>query len=199
MSVRRRGWSDLERALRLRPPLRSAERTGQTAAVALTFREQGGGLELLFIHRAEHPQDPWSGQMAFPGGRSEERDADLRQTAIRETLEEIGLDLARADQLGSLDETRAMSRMRPLDLTITPFVFRVRGMPEPRLSAEVTSLHWIPLDDLLGSRFRELMDYPHDGQRLKFPCFRIQGKTIWGLTYRMFSNLQALLEEVEAG
>ncbi len=197
MNARRTAWGDLERALGLRPPLRSAQ-TGARAAVALTLRERGGGLELLFIHRAEHPQDPWSGQMAFPGGRAEEGDADLRQTAIRETLEEIGLDLARADDLGSLDETSAMSRMRPLDLTITPYVFRWRGSHEPRLSPEVTSLHWIALDDLLGSRFRELMDYPHDGQRLKFPCFRIQGKTIWGLTYRMFSNLQALREEVEA-
>jgi 8-oxo-dGTP pyrophosphatase MutT (NUDIX family) len=186
--VRRTAWGDLERALALRPPC-------STAAVALAFREAVLGLELLFIHRAEHPQDPWSGQMAFPGGRRERGDAELRQTAIRETFEEIGIDLSQAGLLGALDETRAMSRMRPLDLTITPFVFRLSGPQAPRLSAEVVSLHWVPLDDLLSSRFRDLMDYPHDGQRLKFPCFRVQGKTIWGLTYRMFSNLQALLEE----
>jgi 8-oxo-dGTP pyrophosphatase MutT (NUDIX family) len=193
--VRRTSWDDLERALAVRAPLRAPEPTGSAAAVALTFRETAQGLELLFIHRAEHPQDPWSGQMAFPGGRREPGDAELRQTAVRETFEEIGIDLGKAGFLGALDETRAMSRMRPLDLTITPFVFRLAGAQEPRLSAEVVSLHWVPLDDLLSSRLRELMDYVHGGQQLKFPCFRVQGKTIWGLTYRMFSNLQALLEE----
>jgi 8-oxo-dGTP pyrophosphatase MutT (NUDIX family) len=194
--MRRTGWGDLERALGLRPPVRLDAAAAGKAAVALTFREGPAGLELLFIHRAEHPQDPWSGQMAFPGGRSEQADADLERTAIRETAEEIGIDLARAGRLlGSLDETRAMSRLRALDLTITPFVFRLLATPVPELSAEVTSVHWIPLDDLLGSGYRELMDHTHDGQRLAFPCFRIQGKTIWGLTYRMFSSLQSLIED----
>jgi 8-oxo-dGTP pyrophosphatase MutT (NUDIX family) len=194
--VQRTSWGDLERALAWREPARIVAAVASKAAVALVFRERPAGLELLFIHRAEHPQDPWSGQMAFPGGRAEDGDRDLELTAIRETAEEIGLDLARdARRLGSLDETRAMSRMRALDLTITPFVFRLEREAEPVLSAEVDGVHWIPLDDLLGSRFRELMDYPYQGYGLKFPCFRVRGRTIWGLTYRMFANLQTLLEE----
>ena len=188
--------ADLERALGLRPALRLEDQVGSKAAVALVFRERETLLDLLFIHRAEHPDDPWSGQMAFPGGRAEADDRDLQATAVRETREEIGIDLAvAADSLGSLDETRAVSRMRPVDLTITPFVFRLRASGDPVLSDEVRSVHWIPLDDLLSSRHRELMDYALDGQRLKFPCFRVDGKTIWGLTYRMFSNLQNLIEE----
>jgi len=194
--VKRTDWGDLERALGLRPPVRLQGSVTRKAAVALTLREGENGLELLFIHRAEHPQDPWSGHMGFPGGRAEAGDLDLRQTAIRETAEEIGVDLERsAHDLGSLDETRAMSRMRALDLTITPFVFRLDEHHPHVLSLEVTSVYWIPLDDLLGSSYRELMNYTHEGQRLAFPCFRVQGKTIWGLTYRMFSNLQALIEE----
>ena len=194
--MRRTTWSDLERALALRPPQRVEVDVASKAAVALALRENARGLELLFIHRAEHPQDPWSGQMAFPGGRFERGDADLEATAVRETREEIGIDLRRsAERIGSLDETRAMSRMRPLDLTITPFVYRMTQPGEPSLSSEVRGVHWIGLDDLLGSRYRELMDYRHDGQRLQFPCFLVEGRTIWGLTYRMFSNLQQLLEE----
>lgn len=194
--MRNVGFADLERALARRPALRLTDEGGSKAAVALVFRERAARLELLFIHRAEHPEDPWSGQMAFPGGRAETADPDLSATAVRETREEIGIDLAvGADALGSLDETRAVSRMRPVDLTITPFVFRLRSAADPELSDEVTSVHWIGLDDLLSSRHRELMDYALDGQRLQFPCFRVDGKTIWGLTYRMFSNLQNLIEE----
>jgi hypothetical protein len=63
------------------------------------------------------------------------------------------------------------------------------------LSDEVTSVHWVPLDDLLGPLYRGLLDYSQGGEALSFPCFRVQGKTIWGLTYRMFSNLQSLIEE----
>jgi 8-oxo-dGTP pyrophosphatase MutT (NUDIX family) len=194
--VKRTGWSDLERALALRPPLRLDVQVSRKAAVALMLREGESGLELLFIHRAEHPLDPWSGHMGFPGGRAEQGDADLRATAIRETREEIGIDLLRSGrELGSLDETRAMSRMRALDLTITPYVFRLDEHHAHVLSAEVTSVHWVPLDDLLGPLYRGLMDYTHAGEMLSFPCFRVQGKLIWGLTYRMFANLQALIEE----
>jgi 8-oxo-dGTP pyrophosphatase MutT (NUDIX family) len=188
-------WRELERALALRAPRDVEERVSSRAAVALAFREAGTGLELLFIERAEHPGDPWSGQMAFPGGRWEEGDRDLAATAVRETREELGLDLlVDCERLGRLDEVRAMSRMRPLDLAITPFVFRVRRLPPLELSDEVRGVHWLPLDALLGPGLRSSLDYPHAGTTLRFPCFRANGKVIWGLTHRMFSNLQALLE-----
>src|SRR4051812_22030254 len=122
------------------------------AAVAVILREGTAGLEVLFIRRAEHPQDPWSGQMAFPGGRAEPANADLRATAVRETREEIGVDLfAAAEDLGRLDEVRAVARGRPVNLTITPFVFRLRQPFDPVLSVEVRSLHWLPLGELLGT------------------------------------------------
>ena len=196
--MRRTSWDDLARALALRPPLRVSVPVGAKAAVALTLRDAAAGLELLFINRAEQPQDPWSGQMAFPGGRQEDGDADLRATAVRETHEEIGIDLSSsAGYLGSLDETRAVSRMRTLDLTITPFVFRLQAEVQPALSSEVRGLHWIPLEELLSSRLRGLFDFAVDGQHLQFPCFQFEGRTIWGLTYRMFANLQTLLEEAQ--
>ncbi|HEV8382740.1 MAG TPA: CoA pyrophosphatase, partial [Gemmatimonadales bacterium] len=74
------------------------------AAVAVILHESDDGLEALFIHRAVRVGDTWSGQIAFPGGRREPSDHDLLATAIRETLEEVGVDLSRAERLGVLDD-----------------------------------------------------------------------------------------------
>jgi len=187
----RLGWDDVRRALGSRPPARVGAEVGRRAAVALVLRDGPSGIELLFIRRAEHPEDPWSGQMAFPGGRSEPGDADLLATAVRETAEEIGIDLSReAEHLGRLDEVRAMARLRPVDLAIAPFVFRLRGAASLRPNHEVRSVHWIPLDELVREERRSVMDYPYQGSTLQFPCLRVEDVVIWGLTYRMFVSLQ---------
>jgi 8-oxo-dGTP pyrophosphatase MutT (NUDIX family) len=188
-------WAAVRRALALRAPTRVLDPVGSRAAVALILRESAGGLELLFIRRAQHDGDPWSGQMGFPGGRAEPGEEGLLLTAIRETQEEIDLKLEPTELLGELDEVRAMARMRPMDLSIQPFVFRLPE-GESRLcpSSEVTSLHWIPLDEIRGPRWRSPFEYEHQGTTLSFPSLRYEGLVIWGLTYRMFTNFEELLE-----
>jgi 8-oxo-dGTP pyrophosphatase MutT (NUDIX family) len=154
------------------------------------------GVELLFIRRAEHEKDPWSGHMGFPGGRAEPTDADPEATAVRETLEETGLDLARdGGRLGALDEVKALARGRPVDLVIAPIVFRLSRRLEGAPSHEVVSLHWLPLERLLAPQARSTMQYQIEETVLELPCLRIDGLVIWGLTYRMFENLAAALRE----
>jgi len=197
--VHRLTWARIEAALLSRPPARVAEAVSARAAVALILREGPSGLELLFIRRADHPQDPWSGQMAFPGGRAEPGEEDLKATAVRETAEEIGVDLeSAAECLGILDEVRAMARMRPVSLTILPFVFRLRGEIAPVLSDEVRSLHWIPLDELLAAERRSVMDYVQEGATMQFPCLRVEDVVIWGLTYRMLLGLEERIPPPDA-
>jgi 8-oxo-dGTP pyrophosphatase MutT (NUDIX family) len=136
--------------------------------------------------------------MAFPGGRAEPGE-DLKATAVRETAEEIGLDLERdAEPLGVLDEVRAMARMRPVSLTILPFVFRLRGPAQPVVGPEVRSVHWIPFDHLLDAERRSVMDYADQGATLQFPCLRVEDVVIWGLTYRMLVGLQERMPPAEA-
>ena len=184
-------WEAIRAALVSRPPQKVTDPVAARAAVAVVLRDGPGHIEILFIRRADHPADPWSGQMAFPGGRAEPGDADLRDTALRETREETGIDLqVAAEHLGDLDEVRASARMRPLDLAISPFVYRLRRDVPPTLSAEVRSVHWLPLDDLLGPTRRSTMDYQHQGDTLQFPCLRVEELVIWGLTYRMFMSFQ---------
>jgi 8-oxo-dGTP pyrophosphatase MutT (NUDIX family) len=184
------GWDEVRAAIGVREAARVADVVGSRAAVAVVMREGESGLDVLFMRRAERPDDPWSGQMSFPGGRAEPGDADLAATAVRETLEETGIDLTRdAELLGPLDEVRAMARLRPMDLTIAPFVFRLRRAVEPVLSDEVAGLHWLPLEELVRPDLRSTMEYPHLETRLTFPCLRVQDLVIWGLTYRMFLGL----------
>ena len=157
-------------------------------------------MEILFIRRAERAEDPWSGQVGFPGGRAEPEDSDLGATARRETLEEIGIDLARdAEFLGGLDEIRAMARGRPVDLAIAPFVFHLRGGGSVCLGDEVTSVHWLSLDRLLGPEHHGRFEYRHEEGTVELPCLRLGDFVIWGLTYRMFGGLRKRLVALMAG
>jgi len=188
------GIDDVARAIAEGAQAR-AEDAGTRAAVALILRDSGAGIQLLFIQRAEHPGDPWSGQMGFPGGRAEPSDDGVLATAIRETREETGIDLSRSARLlGRLNEVRAVARGRPVDLAISPFVFHlgeaVTARPDPR---EVRALVWIGLDRLLGTTLRSTLAYDHEGTRLQLPCFRLNGHVIWGLSYRMFEDLEQRL------
>jgi 8-oxo-dGTP pyrophosphatase MutT (NUDIX family) len=194
------GWEGLAQRLSAHSPLRVPGDTPR-AAVALVLRDgAGSGLELLFIRRAEHEKDPWSGHMGFPGGRSEPQDEDLAATAVRETREETGLDLAEdGEPLGALDEVVALARGRPVDLVISPFVFRLRRGLGGAPSHEVVSLHWLPLERLLAPGTRSTLPYQHEERVLELPCLRIDGLVIWGLTYRMFESLRAVLGEHGTG
>lgn len=179
--------------LRGREP-RVIDGAAHAAAVALVLRPADRGLEALFIKRAEHPNDPWSGHVGLPGGRAEGGDPSLVHTAIRETEEEIGLRLALGrDYLGPLDETRATARSRSIDMKIAPFVFASLDAPDELIrSEEVAATHWIPLLDLFDSAHASSVTMQHSGQTLRFPAIEIGGLTIWGLTLRMLRNFEAL-------
>jgi len=187
-------WEALRRALH-RHEAQRVESGGARAAVALILREsEPARIELLFIRRAEHDQDPWSGQVGFPGGRAEVGDASLAATAVRETLEETAIDLARhGEPIGALDEVHALARGRPVDLVIAPFVYRLRGQHAGSPSPEAKSLHWLALERLLAPASRSSFAYTHEGRSLALPCLRLDELVIWGLTFRMFSSLEGLL------
>ena len=174
---------------------RTIDGATHAAAVALVLRPAGCGLEALFIKRADHPNDPWSGHVGLPGGRAEEADSGLVHTAIRETEEEIGLRLTpEGHLLGPLDETRATARTRVLDMKIAPFVFIALDAPDSlTLSEEVAATHWIPLTDLFDSLHASSLTMQHAGQTLRFPAIEIRGLTIWGLTLRMLRNFESLV------
>ncbi len=176
-------------------PVLIGERTVACAAVALVLGEGGAGVELLLIQRATRDDDPWSGHMAFPGGRRDPGDADAVATAVRETREEVGIDLATdAEPIGRLDELRAVARQRPLDLVISPVVFALRRPVPLALNArEVESAVSVPLSFFAAPGARVTHRRTLDGIAGEFPAFRYERYTIWGLTHRI---LEGFLEIV---
>ena len=164
------------------------------AAVAAVLRDTDGGAELLFIHRAEHPHDPWSGHMAFPGGRMHGGDRDAMAAAIRETREELGLDVAgEGEPLGRLSDVAAVSRGRPLSLVIVPYVFAIRGQPQLVLNHEVADFVWVPLSFLVDFDNRSTVEWRLGSLTIPLPCYRFRDKLIWGLTFGMVDELLSIL------
>ena len=152
--------------------------------------------EVLFIRRAEHPEDPWSGHMAFPGGRLDPGDPDVLYTARRETREELGLDLARdAELLGRLDDVPAIARGRPTGLVISPFVFVLRGTPALVPNHEVAEALWAPLGPLMRGELDTTRDYRHEQRVIPFPAYDVEGRVVWGLTYQMLQILFGVLRD----
>ena len=168
---------------------------GQTrAAVAAVLRPGEGGAEFLFIHRAEDPRDPWSGHMAFPGGRVDPGDTDPLAAAVRETKEEVGLDLLSiAEQIGRLSDVAAIGRGRPMNMVINPFVFATKTVPSLTPNHEVSAVVWVPASYLADHRNRESMEYQRAGLSLELPCYRYQDHLIWGLTLGMVDELLSLV------
>ena len=166
------------------------------AAVAAVFRpcDDAVDTELLFIQRASKPTDPWSGQMAFPGGRKEAIDPSPQATAARETLEEVGLPLDPSGSVGSLTELDG-GRANNRRIIVSAHAFWLEGpRPELRPNHEVAEVVWVPLRDL-ADRDRYI-DYEYPLTETTFPGIRLDGagQVIWGLTLRLLSDLFARLD-----
>lgn len=180
--------SELRDALRRRDPHRLSGNV--RASVALILRPVRADIELLVIRRATRDGDPWSGHMGLPGGHRHEEDRDDCDTALRETLEELGVDLAsNAELIGSLDDIQASAHGQPLDLVISCFVFLVGASPSLVPNDEVAETLWVSLKSLRSGELLQTHDVDFQGQIRHMPCWRVDGRVIWGLTYRIVSNL----------
>lgn len=169
--------------LRGHSPRRSQEAGSIQAAVALLLApDVSGRLDLLLIKRAEHPGDPWSGQMALPGGRRDPGDLDLLATVARETREEVGIALGEGSLLGELDDLRPRTPTLP-PVSVRPFVFGLAEQPPVHPSSEVALHLWVGLHDLASGRNRTEIRVPSRDQM--FPAYRVGDHVVWGMTERI--------------
>jgi len=185
----------LRASLSSRQQVEAEVETGvRRAAVALIFRAGGDGSpELLFIKRAEYAGDPWSGQIAFPGGREETGDASLQETVVRETREETGIDLAREGMvIGVLDDLRPRTVRLPA-VVVRPHVAVLERTEPLELSPEVALAFWIPFGTLAHKEaWREDTVFAR-GVQINARVFRHEDHVIWGMTERILAQLLGLL------
>jgi 8-oxo-dGTP pyrophosphatase MutT (NUDIX family) len=167
------------------------------AAVAMILHQTANDVEILFIQRAAHDLDPWSGHIAFPGGKLEEDELEC-QAACRETLEEIGIDLEQGRYLGRLSDIIGAN----LPVRVSCCLFGVdRMLCRPVLNEEVRDLFWVALSDLRdpGRHFQSNVAF--DEKRFEVPAIRLpvdNKPVLWGITYRLVMQFLHLLEDNSA-
>lgn len=151
-----------------------------TAAVAVLLCPDKKGAAILFVKRVENLKDPWSGQIAFPGGKRDTTDKTLKDTIIRETAEEVGIDIGTCQILGVLPALHSVPRP---DMKVLPFVIFCEHKPEVVLNKrELEAFVWVPLKDLIKS------EGVYTFGLSRFPAYIIGDYVVWGLTYRILQH-----------
>ena len=157
------------------------------AAVALLLKPMNRDFKILLVKRIENPSDPWSGQMAFPGGKRDPKDRSIKQTVIREILEETNVDVTRCCRfLGVLENIR--STVRP-ELSVAPFIILLEDEPTIVLNTELEEYFWVSARKLQKSRGTARLPLG------EVPAYLIDGHVIWGLTYRIIEKFAQILEQ----
>jgi 8-oxo-dGTP diphosphatase len=155
------------------------------AAVALLLKGKSNP-SALFVKRVQNPKDPWSGQIALPGGKRDPKDNDLKETAIRETLEETNVNLDECVFLGVMNAKE--STPRP-DIRVLPFVVLLDYDPIITLNEKELEQHfWIPLQKLAKNRTKITLSFGETS------AYVVDDKVIWGLTYRITEELLRILK-----
>ena len=189
---------EIRTAIQKRPHEPAAFRPDPShAGVAMILAGDDNNLDACFIRRAERDGDPWSGQVAFPGGRAGPGDQDAQSVAERETFEEIGLTLERHHLIGPLP-------IRPIErnylrggLTLSPFVYHVdagkRVSVSAKLPLEVADVFWVPLRHLFDEAATTELEYPFNGKLTTFPGIEFENHVIWGLTLRVLESFAEIM------
>lgn len=175
-----------ERLAAYRPVLEGDDASLIWAAVSVVVVPSPDAV--LLIRRADRPGDPWSGHMALPGGRREPADADLIDTAIRETFEEVGLSLGRAELLGSLDDVVPRTPVLP-PVAVRPYVFGLSERPPLTPNPEVAAVRWVHLDHLLHPETYHSARLEIRGEPRDVPAYRLEEAIVWGMTERILTGL----------
>lgn len=161
------------------------------AAVAMILKGKDDP-DVLLIRRADREGDPWSGQVAFPGGKVQEGDENLKETAARETMEEVGIDLGRSAEFLGYSET---VRTHTGTMSVVPCAFIMKEETPVHTNQEVASTRWVRVRRLLAPESRSTFRMDYGEGEVNLPAYAVGDYVVWGLTYRIVSSL---LSDAEA-
>jgi 8-oxo-dGTP pyrophosphatase MutT (NUDIX family) len=159
------------------------------AAVLIPLVNRTSGLTVLLTQRTEE-MPSHAGQVAFPGGRREERDVDAADTALREAEEEVGLARHFVEVVGAVDLYRTGTgfEITPVVGIVTPG-FTTRADPR-----EVADVFEVPLDHFLDEKNHRIDSRKvAEGRERRFYAMPYGERYIWGATAGMLKNLQFIL------
>lgn len=156
------------------------------AAVMMVLKQIGPNYSMLFIKRPENERDPFSGHMAFPGGRMEQEDRGKDETAVRETIEEVGVDVHKSGRiLGSLDDV-IPNNPRARNYIVTPYVSLLHEDVTMTLDpGEVEKALWVPMQHLIDDKNTEIRMRERGGRVVKDYVYNYEQYIIWGMTGRI--------------
>jgi len=165
------------------------------AVMALFYPDADSLARLLLILRKAHPKDVHSGQIGFPGGQAEKKDADLKETALRETQEEVGVPSKEIGIIRSLSTVY----IPPSNFKVLPYVGLYRNK-QPTFApqqSEVAALVEVPIDDFMDDSMVSTKKLSTSyATNIHVPAFNLNGYTVWGATAMMLSELKELLKQV---
>ncbi len=159
------------------------------SAVALILKPAPNDVELLLVRRATRPTDPWSGQMALPGGKRESHDENLRSTVAREAFEETGINLCEGTFLGVLTALQSVPRK---DLLILPYVVMLEKDPQICLNKELVQYMWVPYEEIVKTKGKTVE--PGFGE---VSAFLLDNAVVWGITYKILRDFYSTCDAMK--
>jgi 8-oxo-dGTP pyrophosphatase MutT (NUDIX family) len=162
----------------------------EAVVAILLWDAPGRGLQTLLVQRVEREGDPWSGQIGLPGGRVKQGAETPRTALHREVEEEVGVKLEDVGvELGSLSVGHPMRRM---EMGVQPWVYGLRIKPLVSIGSEIAGSFWTNLADLPSKK--KMSEITIRNQPWSVESFVVEGKVVWGFTYRVLTDLLQILE-----
>ena len=160
------------------------------AVLALFYPNQNNEVTLLLTKRANY-NGTHSGQISFPGGRVEQSDLNLKQTALRETFEEVGIIDEDIEVIREFTEVY----IPPSNFLVTPFIGIIFNKPVFKVNSEVAKIIEVPFSKLIDETNIGSIKITNSYMKeTSVPCFKIDNSIIWGATAMILSEIREVLK-----
>jgi len=158
------------------------------AAVLILLHETSEDLNVIYCLRSNN-LPTHAGEVAFPGGKREEKDETLRDTALREAQEEVNLDLKDVEVLGEISSVQSR-----FGLSVTPYIAILKSNTLIADGKEIAEVFSVPLNFIKNNMQKEQKSENWDNKKVFFPFFEFENKMVWGLTAYMTVEFLKLLD-----